>query len=270
MNRQILIAVGLGALAAGLAYYYLSEKEAEIEAKTALVKVLAAKSPIKRGTMLSADKVAVIEMPAAYVMPGAVSAPSREDIVKAWKNYENQFAMVPIAKGEQVLPNKLSKIMPGFAGTVPEGMRIVSFSLPAAAAIGGHVKPGNRVDVLGTFTHQIRKTKRITTVTLVQDVLVTAVGSRTTADATGESSPAEGREPLVVSFALAPTDATRLTLAENEGRLKLSLRAQGDTDILKLPDQNLGTLLGPLMRVEKESIGSAPKRIEIIKGMLSK
>jgi pilus assembly protein CpaB len=269
MNRQNIIAILLAACAALLAYYYLSEKEAAVRADVTPVKVLVAKKPINRGALLTSDKVVVEEMPGAYVQPGALSATTQKNVLKQWEEIHGQFAVVPIAAGEQILPNKLSKILPGFAGVVPEGMRIIAFSLDAAAAVGGHVKPGNRVDVLGTFEHQYKGAKRVTTVILAQNVLLTAVGNETAIERPKEAaaSLAQSSAGTTVCLALAPEDAVRLSLAEKEGGLKLALRSVGDENLLEVPDQNLGTVLGPLMRARQEEIKSAPRRIEIIKGM---
>jgi len=270
MNRQTLIALFLAVIAALMTYYYISEKEAALKADVTPLKVLVAKKPIARGTVLTADKVFIAEIPGAYVMPGAIASPAREDVVKQWKKYKGQFAVVPVAKGEQILPNKLSRILPGFAGVVPEGMRIISLAFAPAAAIGGHVRPGNRVDIIGTFTHQYKKVKRTTSVVMVQNVLVTAVGDETAAAKPkknkSESLPGSGGS-LSICLAVAPEDAVRLTLAEQEGSLKLALRSVGDENYLDLPDQNLGTVLGPLMKVRREEIQPVKKQIQIIRGL---
>jgi pilus assembly protein CpaB len=176
--------------------------------------------------------------------------------------------VVPIAKGEQILPNKLSKILPGFAGVVPEGLRIIALGFEPAAAVGGHVKPGNRVDLIGTFEHQFRGEKRITTVLLAQNILVTSVGAETTADSSraGEATgPAGGS--LTVSLAVTPEDALRLSLAEQEGSLKIALRSIGDENRVELSEQNLKTLLGPLLRAKQEDIAPAKRGIQIIRGL---
>jgi pilus assembly protein CpaB len=269
MNRQTLIAILLAALAAMLTWYYLGEREAELKSDVTPVKVLVAKKPISRGSLLTEDKVSITEIPGAYVMPGAVSSATVKGVERQWEAVKNQFAVVPLAKGEQILPNKLSKILPGFAGVVPEGMRIVALSLDPASAVGGHVKPGNRVDVLGTFDHEYRGVKRTSTVVLAQNVLVTAVGEETTADRAKEKSlgNAGGGGAPTLCLAVSPEDALRLSLSEREGALKLALRSMGDENLLDLPDQNLGSVLGPLLRVQKDEIKSAPKRIEIIRGM---
>jgi pilus assembly protein CpaB len=270
MNKQTLIAILLAAAAAMMSYYYLSERENAARADSLPVKVLVAKKPIMRGATLTPDKVAIQEIPGAYVMPGAVSAPNQDGVLKQWERCKGQYALVPIAKGEQILPNKLSQVLAGLAALVPEGMRIVSFALEPAGALGGHVKPGNRVDVIGSFDFQFRGAKRLTTVILAQNLLVTGVGDETAADlekgksAHTVSSAGNG---LVISLAVTPEDSVRLSLAEKEGALKLSLRSMGDEDILNVPEQNLGTVLGPLMRAQQDDIKSAPRQIEIIKGL---
>ncbi|MCD4812836.1 Flp pilus assembly protein CpaB [bacterium] len=269
MNRQIVIALLLAMVAGLMTYYYISEKEAAIKADITPLKVLVAKKPISRGTVLSGDKVLIDEIPGAYIMPGAIAAATREEVVKMWKDYKGQFAVVPISKGEQILPNKLSKLLPGFAAIVPEGMRIVSLAFDPAAAIGGHVKPGNRVDVIATFEHEYKKAKRITSVVMSQNVLVTAVGNQTATEkpALQSGKLERGTGSISVCLAVPPEDAVRLTLAEKEGQLKLALRAVGDENRLNFTDQNLGTLLGPLMKVRREEIKPAKRRIQIIRGL---
>lgn len=268
MQRRLLLALALAALAAVLTWIYLNEREAELKAGVTPVKVLVAKRPIARGSALVADKVAIQELPGAYVMPGVISATTTEGVTRQWEEIKGQFAVVPIAKGEQILPNKLSRILPGFSVVAPEGMRQVAFTLDPAAAVGGHLRPGNRVDVVGTFEHQFRGAKRITSVALVQNVLVTAVGAQTLADREGRNaSLSAAAGDVTVCLAVTPTDALRLSLGEREGALKLVLRSLGDENMLDLADQNLGTLLGPLLRVPSEEVRSGPRRIEIIRGL---
>lgn len=269
MNRQTLVALLLAAVAALLVYYYLSEKEAAVKADVTPLKVLVAKKPIGRGAALTSDRILVDEIPGAYIMPGAIASPSREGLLAQWKAYQGQFAVVPIAKGEQILPNKLSKILPGFAGVVPEGLRIIALGFDPAAAVGGHVKPGNRVDLIGTFEHQFRSEKRVTTVLLAQNILVTSVGEQTTADApkTGESAGGAAGGGLTISLAVRPEDALRLSLAEQEGSLKIALRAVGDENLVDLTEQNLKTLLGPLLKARQEDIAPAKRGIQIIRGL---
>jgi len=253
MNRQTWIAILLAAIAALLAYYYISEREAAIKADATPLKVLVARSDLGRGAVLNSDRVEIAEIPGAYIMPGAIAAPTRDEVVRQWqRDFAGQFAVVAIAKGEQILPNKLSRVRPGFAGLVPEGKRIISLALDPAAAVGGHLAPGNRVDVLGTFEHMVQGAKRTSTVVLAQNLLVTAVGDQTAVDKGGKANPPHssgGR--VIVALAVWPEDAGRLALAEKEGSLKLALRPVGDETLLDVPDANLGNVLGPLLKAPR-------------------
>ncbi len=270
MNKQMLAAIVLAALAAVLTYYYISEKEAAINAGITPMHVLMAKSPIARGARLLANKVVINKIPGAYVMPGAIAGATHEDVVALWKTYKNQIALVDIAKGEQILPNKLSSLTPGLASVIQNGERLCAFSLPPAAAVGGQLQPGNMVDVLGTFDHEFRNQKRTTTVLLAQKVMVASVGTKSINLSGGgeqEEVPAPRMEEVVLSLALSPEDALRLALAEQEGILKLTLRASTDDSVVHLGDQHLGKLLGPLMRVPKEDIKPEKKPVQIIRGI---
>lgn len=270
MNRQLLAAVFLAGLAALATYYYLSEKEAAIQADGTPLVVLVAKQPMVKGSRIESGKLTVKRIPGAYVMPGALASSSSQEVQTIFENYRGQFILVDIDKGEQILPNKLSKLRPGFAGSIKPGQRIMAFNLPLSAAVGGHLQPGNHVDVLGCFEHRYKNQKRTTSVVLVQNVMVTSIGQssiigqhkvKQTMIENGQSS------QIIVSLSLTPEDALRLSLAEQEGRLKLSLRAVHDDNQLNLGDSHLGSLLGPLMRVEKETIKPVKKRIQIIKGL---
>jgi pilus assembly protein CpaB len=129
------------------------------------------------------------------------------------------------------------------------------------------LKPGNHVDVLGTFDFQFKGAKRLTTVMLSQNLLITGVGEETMADRSREKPEGAAAGGTIISLAVTPEDAVRLSLAEKEGSLKLSLRSLGDEDLLSLQDQSLSTVLGPLMRAQQDDIKSAPRRMEIIKGL---
>ncbi len=268
MHKRLWIALGLATVAAVLTYVYISQQEAALRLAGTPIHVLVAKKSVARGSTLTADKVTIQAVPGAYLMPGAISSSDPDSVIKQWQEYKGQYALVPISKGEQILPNKLSRLVPGFAAAVPEGMRIVTLAMDPAGALGGHVRPGNRVDVLGSFDCTIKGIKRMTSVALVQNLLVTGVGDDTVDALDKEKMTGTvGGTVFLVSVAVTPEDALRLTLAEREGMLKLSLRSLGDEDLLALSDQSLGSVLGPLLR----STGGGEDRrsthaVEIIKG----
>lgn len=272
MDRMKWLALAAGVSAALLVYYFLAEREQALRAASSPIQVLVAKQTLGRGTRVSAENVSLAALPGAYVMPGAIAAPTRAEVIKLWQDSKNQFALVPILRGEQILFNKLTRLSPGFAGLIPEGQRAVSLALEPAAGLAGHLKPGQRVDVMGVFSHQFQNQHRTTAVVLVQNALVVAVGEETLAGAEAANGgkfpagPGNGRGTVLVSLAAGAEDAVRLALAAREGELQLALRSPGDDQQLDFADQNLGSLLGPLLKVRKEEIQSTGRRVEIIRG----
>lgn len=54
---------------------------------------------------------------------------------------------------------------------------------------------------------------------------------------------------------------------EQEGSLKLALRSVSDENLVDLSEQNLKTLLGPLLKAKQEDITPAKRGIQIIRGL---
>ena len=271
MPRKILLALLLASLAALLTYYYINERIGEVAEKVTPLKVLIAKKNIKRGEILNIDKVLISEIPSAYIMPGAISASTEAGLKEQWQEGTNQLAIVPIAKGEQILPNKLSEILPGFASVIPKGKRIIALEFSSAAAVGGHIKPGNQVDILASFKHQYKGDNRTTVVNLAQNIMIAAVSESTLSN---KKNGFKSKQDLLgahsninVSLIVTPQQALKINLAQVEGKISLSLRSLGEEEILDLPDQNLGRVLGPLMKVSPEEISSEEKEIQIISGL---
>ena len=84
-----------------------------------------------------------------------------------------QITSTPILDGEQVLASKL--LRPNDAGLayfVQDGQRAVAVYMDALKAVGGHIRPGNYVDVLGTFDFGRGESADVRTVTLFQNIWV--------------------------------------------------------------------------------------------------
>ena len=132
--------------------------------------------------------------------------------------------VIPIAKGEFILPSKLApeNAGSGLPSLIPTGMRAVSVRVNEVVSVAGFVGPGTRVDVLLTGTPNGGSEPQTTTV--LQNVAVIASGHTLERSPTGES-----QSTPVITLLVSPEDAERLTLAQNEGKIQLSLRSPLDT-----------------------------------------
>jgi Flp pilus assembly protein CpaB len=103
------------------------------------VAVVAATTPVARGTVLSETVLEMVTLPSRFAPPGAL-----RDVVRA----AGRIAVADIAAGEIVTELRLAGGRSGpTASVVPSGMRAVH--VPVVAAVG--VKPGDLVDVIAIF-----------------------------------------------------------------------------------------------------------------------
>ena len=132
--------------------------------------------------------------------------------------------IIPISKGEFILPSKLApeNAGSGLPSLIPPGMRAVSVRVNEVVSVAGFVGPGTRVDVLLTGTPNGSTESQTTTV--LQNVAVIASGHTLERNASGEA-----QSTPVITLLASPEDAERLTLASSEGKIQLSLRNPLDT-----------------------------------------
>jgi len=141
--------------------------------------------------------------------------------------------IVPISKGEFILPNRLAgeNAGSGLPSLIPPGMRAVSVRVNEIVSVAGFVTPGTRVDVLLTGTPGGTGEQQTTTV--LQNVAVLASGHTLERTATGEA-----QTTAVITLLVSPDDAQRLTLASSEGHIQLALRNPLDTKQDEVPSSN--------------------------------
>jgi len=132
--------------------------------------------------------------------------------------------LLAIGKGEFLLPSKLAgeNAGSGLPSLIPPGMRAVSVRVNEIVSVAGFVTAGTRVDVLLTGTPVGSSEPQTTTV--LQNVAVIASGHTLERTSTGEA-----QSTPVITLLVSPDDAQKLTLAQSEGRIQLSLRNPLDT-----------------------------------------
>ncbi|HSC92616.1 MAG TPA: Flp pilus assembly protein CpaB [Gaiellaceae bacterium] len=146
--RNIVLAVGLAALAAILTSFYVANYKKTVRADEANVTVYVATKEIPVGTpgqdvlddgLLRAEKVA-----RRTVVPGAISQPSQvKDLVATETVYE----------GEQVSVRRFKAVeAAGVQGELRGNLRAVQVDGNVNQLLAGTVKRGDHVDVVAVFT----------------------------------------------------------------------------------------------------------------------
>src|SRR5580698_9059965 len=227
MNRTRLLMIGVLALALGFfasVYVYKNLQSKGGSSNEPGIDVIVAADDLQVGARVDEHDIKVIRIPAADLPPGAPR--KRSEVI-------GHGVIVPISKGEFILPNKLAgeNAGAGLPALIPPGMRAVSVRVNEVVSVAGFVTPGTRVDVLLTGTPGTNGDQQTTTV--LQNVAVLASGHTLERNSSGEA-----QNTAVITLLVSPDDAQRLTLASSQGHIQLALRNPLDTKQDEFPASN--------------------------------
>ncbi len=243
-RSSTLIASLAGLLAVGMVWVYLSSREAELLQLSEMKDVIVARVDVPANTVLDETMLERIQVPSRYLQPNA--AVQLDQAV-------GRVNLVPVLRGSQVVLAQLDD--PGLtalAYEVPRGRRAITLAITDVTGVGGLVRPGNFVDIFGTFEFGrpigmeggvVRYSdERTETRLMLQDVLVLAVGrehrrERQAPRATAAPQTIEQREleqlretrgSATVTMLVEPKQAQELILSQEIGMLTLALRSNLD------------------------------------------
>ncbi len=253
-NRKSVIALVIGILSGGLAFYILYQNASEIDQKATPVQVLVASDYIPAGVFLGPNMVEKKPVPGSYVSPSAI---------RDLKEVDGLMTLVPISAGEQILSNKFGVGEETLALALNPGYRAYTLAVDETSGVGNLVRPGNHVDILT----KVETDKRSVTSFVFQNVQVLAVGQKLN----WKSSPAKNTSTdasndddagySTVTLAVTPEQAE--TLMDLEGRpLRLVLRGPNDDEIVSVPSQSESDVLAKLGHF----VPAARPGIQIIRG----
>jgi pilus assembly protein CpaB len=227
------------------------------------VPVVVAKSDLKFGDKLDAGKVAIMRVPADAVPTGAFTTVEQ---VLAQDNGGPPVALTQISAKELLLPAKLSG--PGARASVAveiaDGFRAYTIKVSDVTGVGGHALPGDRVDVvlMRDLTPQ-GQTRSFISEVVIQNVRV--LGVDLNADLTA-NKPAT---PSTATLEVSVSDAQKLAVAADLGKLSLALRKTGEADVVSTAPMRSGNFVSggrPAGSGSAPSGYSGPRLILIIEG----
>ena len=213
------IALGLSLVTSALVYNYLRESSKQ-PVPSDLATVITARKDIPPKTRITAEMVQEAQLPSEYIQGGAVREMSKVVGV---------VTREAIIAGEQVLERRLLTAgkQAGFTGVIPAGKRALTVAVSDVTGVAGLLKAGDFVDAIVTFDQQVvgDNVSQI----LLQNVLVLAVNRDIEAPQERDGKKDAAKDTAVVklatvTLAVSPSEATRVTLAEEKGKLRFSLR----------------------------------------------
>lgn len=241
----LVLSVAAGVVALIAVAIYINAREASLLEEAAMQDVVVATRDILANRALDEAVVQAAKVPKKYLAPGAVTAVN--EVV-------GRVAAVPIPKGAQVTGTALQEGgREALAFSIPRGMRAVTIAVSDVSGVGGLVRVGNFVDIVGIFEYGVPSgsvggqvtynQEKTETLTLAQNVQVVAVGrefrgsqaparkASADTDATAQEEAAAAAEKAAVQSAtllVSPAQVQEIILAQHVGTLFLSLRSNLD------------------------------------------
>ncbi len=231
----LIVALGVGGLAAIGAKTYLSRQVAEIEEREknkAMVQVVVAKADLPKGSIVSTDNLAVRAIPQEWAHSGAVTPDQFERVNGSTLAY-------PASAGEPLIWAQLEgQRTATFSARLEAGRRAVTVPVDEISSLSGMVEPGDLIDIVVS----VNKDKQHFTFVLLQSVTVLATGTK----ATQQDKNAQGQANTFTTITLdtSPEDAKRVIAAREVGRVTALLRSPNDITQVSSQRMDAQALLG--------------------------
>ncbi|MEN6460378.1 MAG: Flp pilus assembly protein CpaB [Syntrophomonas sp.] len=225
------IAIICGLIASFLSYQYIQTIKNRYEPDN-LVKIVKASQNIKKDTIITAEQITVEKIPDNYVHP---------DAIKDKQLVVGKTAVREVFPGEQMLKQDLlssSSKTGRLAYSIPVNKRGISVPIDSISGVSGYIKPGDRVDIIGTIEIPIGEKPVSFSVYTLQNIEVLAMPNNQTDNGKKIADDAKS-----IVLAVAPQEAQRLVLASEKGNLRLLLRSPVDKSWVVLPPYQLTDFL---------------------------
>lgn len=249
-SRTILVLV-VAVLMAGAASYVVYSAVQRIpvrQVEVANYHVVVAAKPLAMGTLITAEDVKLVAWPS--------SSPVAQGYTDV-KAVLQRGLLSSVVENEPLTENKLASLESGggLPPTIPQGMRAMSVQVNEVVGVAGFVVPGSKVDLMVT----LRRNEDSMTRTVVSNVQVLTADTRYDQEKSKDGQPIPSR---VVTLLVSPQDAERITLAQSQGQIMLSLRNPLDNGTAVTEGVRTGSLFGASLAPDPAPVAkpAAPRR----------
>jgi len=222
----IVVAVILGLITAYLVWYYMRDLQKGADANRVDVVVASVDIPARK--KVTRDMIKVERIPQNMVAPN--TARKLEEV-------EGRMTIDRVRSLEQIRLADLAKEGqgPSLAFDIPPGKRAIAIGVDEIKGVGATIKPGDRVDILATYTDPVNRQE--TTQMILQNVAVLAVDKGNT------NADSEQGAITSITLAVAPEDAELIAAADRAGVLRCTLRPVEEETIVASPGTRTSDIL---------------------------
>lgn len=277
-KKLLIAAVLVGLFAMGLMALYGKSQTDKVEQITGdQVEVVKAARNIPAGTPLTKDRITTEMVPRQFLPPNPLNAADLNI-------YIDTPLAVNVEEGAMILTSDFTRaeVSRTLSSKIPPEERAMSIPVDTISGVSGLLRPGDRVDILGTFPvgDEDQRVKDeagndasgYVTMTLLQNVTLLAVGQQIS-DVSGEEA---ARQTSYSSVTLSVTidEAELLTIAQTRGKMTLLLRNREDVEVATITKKTLREVLEDLeviqekrkIRQKRRPKKREPKKIDVVAG----
>jgi len=234
--RLLVIAIGVGILAAFLAVQYLKLREAELKAAylksdDKLVSVIVARNNLPAGTVLNKSNLAAHKIPGMYVHKHAI-APAKFEVI------QGRRLLTSLGKGRPLLWSHVTGDQRrDFSDVVSAGRRAITIPVDQLSSIENMIEPGNKVDLYLTLPAKLAggTDEGDVVFPLLQDVEVLATGRELEPKVQATmavSYRTQGQNFSTLTLNINAEEAPLLFASSTAGRITASLRNRNDKNLV--------------------------------------
>lgn len=258
MNRRALvIALIISIVGAALLAVYMRRFEEEASGGEP-VKLIVAVKPIEAGAQITDEMLATRAVPRAYVEDRAVLDTERAKIIGLRVGHTVQAQQTLMWTDLAIAMEKGRSL----SSLIQPGMRAVTVRTKHNEDKGfSLIRPGDRIDVIATMPGE-KQVEQRSSIVLLQNVLVLAVGGDTGGDLT--EKPTQQQQEMLLSLSLTVPEAQLLALATEKGAITVALRNPDDVRVTEgMSDLNSSALSDTKRRGEVQNARrTGPVKIE--------
>lgn len=265
----LLLALAMGTIAAVMARNWIAQHGAP-QAASATGTIVVAAAPLAFGTVLTPDNVTEIAWKEPLLPEGAFA--TKTDLLKDGR----RVVLSAMERSEMIVRPKVTA--PGQRASLSvlleEGMRAVTVRVDDIRGVAGFILPGDRVDVVLLRTETQKGETENSADVLIQYVKVLAIDQLVNER---QDQPAVATVAKAVTLQVSPSQAQKILLAGNIGKLSLVLRQPGEArsaEAGRITDNDLGSGFArrdvkpkPLPVAEKQPVAekAAPALLQAFK-----
>ncbi|KEO54038.1 Flp pilus assembly protein CpaB [Thioclava pacifica] len=254
--------IGLAVVAVIMAQGQIAQFQAERDHLVAMQKnaprlanVVVVKKPLKYGERFTAQDLAVIKVQASALPQGTFTqivakagTPEAEKAVFIEGETRPRATMRSLAANEYLLSQRVTKpgTDAGILASLQSNRRAFTIQVNVASGVSGFLRPGDTVDVYWSGAINDEPVTKL----IESNLKLIAIDQNADPDRTAETQIAR-----TVTAEVSPEQVAALTLAQNTGRLTLSLVGAHDTDQVGAIEIDRDQLLG----IQKEQVRQVEK-----------